>query len=87
MRSFVTRLVIVSGLIVLPLLGTGCDTEPTGSCIHLTTSSSSVIDGPGTSETYEICDSNTTSAACAEVNGQFSEGGDCFLFDLLHPPT
>lgn len=79
------RLVIVSGLIACPLLATGCDTEPTGSCIHRATSS--VIDGTGTSETYETCDSNTTSGACAEVNGEFSEGGDCFLFDLLHPPT
>jgi hypothetical protein len=87
MRSFVTQLVIASGLIVLPLLAMGCDTEPTGSCVYRTTSSGSVIDGEGTSETYEMCDSDTTSSACAEVNGQFSEGGGCILFDLLHPPT
>jgi hypothetical protein len=85
MNSVMRRLAIVSGLFGLTFLAAGCDTEPTGSCI--TTSYGYVSDDPSTSETNEVCQSNSTESACAQSGGTFAEGSNCILFDLFHPPT
>ncbi len=79
MRSSVKRLTMAVGLLVLSSLGTGCDTEPEGSCI--TTSFSTDWDTYGS---HDVCQEDVTASACAAANGRFDEGGGCGLFDLFH---
>jgi hypothetical protein len=78
----VTRLMMAMALVGLCAVGTGCDTEPEGSCITSTFSSDS--DNYGS---HDVCQDHVTASACSEANGQFSENGDCTLFDLLHVLT
>jgi hypothetical protein len=59
--------------------GTGCDQEPEGSCV--TSTFSTEFDTYGT---HESCQDHVTVSACSAANGQFDEGGDCALFNLLH---
>ena len=78
MRLSVTRLTMAVGLLVLSCLGTGCDSEPEGSCI--TTTFSTDFDSYGT---HEVCKDQVTASACSAAGGQFDEGRDCGLFDLI----
>jgi len=85
MKSVVTRMVIAMGLLGFSALGTGCDTEPEGSCT-INIIGSHDVGGPQI-DSYEECRSDSTASVCAQAGGTFQEGGDCILFDLLHPPT
>jgi hypothetical protein len=70
------------GLVVLSSLGTGCDSEPEGSCI--TSPFSTAFDTYGTND---VCQDHATASACSAAGGQFREGGDCGVFDLIHAVT
>jgi hypothetical protein len=72
------RLMMAMALVGLGALGTGCDTEPEGSCI--TTTFSTDFDTYGS---HKVCQDNVGASACAAASGQFHEGGDCAAFDLL----
>ena len=82
MRFSVTRLTMAMGLLVLSSLGTGCDSEPEGSCI--TSTFSTDFDTYGT---HDVCQDHVTASACSAAGGEFDEGGDCALFNLLHVLT
>jgi len=73
---------IAMGLVGLCALGAGCDTEPEGSCITSTFSTEFETYG-----THEVCQDHVTASACSAQRGQFDEGGDCALFNLIHVVT
>ena len=79
MRMISTRLMMGIVLAGLCALGTGCDSEPEGSCITTTFNTDY--------GSQQGCQDHETASACAAANGQFDEGGDCGLFDLLHAFT
>ena len=79
MRFSVKRLTMAMGLLVLASLGTGCDSEPEGSCITSTFSTDWDTYG-----TQEVCQEDVKESACAAASGNFAEGGGCGLFSLLH---
>ena len=79
MRLNVTRLTMAMGLLVLSSLGTGCDSEPEGSCITTTYSTDFETYG-----SHELCEEDVTASACSAVGGRFDEGGGCAAFNLLH---
>lgn len=79
MRFRVIRLAMATGLVLLVSLGTGCDSEPEGSCITSTFSTN--FDTYGT---HEVCGDHVTASACSAAGGRFDEGGDCAFFDLIH---
>ena len=82
MRINVNRLAIAVGLLFLSGVGAGCESEPEGSCI--TSTFSTDFDTYGT---QQGCRDHVTASECSAAGGQFSEGGDCGLFDLLHAVT
>jgi len=86
MKATVTQLAMAMGLLVLPALGTGCDSEPEGSCTKLEVGSYSG-DDPSSYESHEVCYPNSTASTCAVQGGKFEEGDNCFVFNVLHPPT
>jgi hypothetical protein len=50
--------------------------DPTGSCVYSTT------DAEGSAS--QACVEDVTAAQCAnDLKGQFDEGGNCILFDIL----
>lgn len=74
------KLMIAMGLLALANFGTGCDSEPEGSC----TTSEVSGDHP---YSHEVCRADSTASACAAAGGKFDEGGDCALFNLFHLPA
>jgi hypothetical protein len=85
MRSKLTRLAIVIGLLGAVASGMACDSEPTGSCTR--TNTGFVSDDPSTAESHPVCYPDTTATECEQTGGTFNEGDDCFLFDVFHPPS
>jgi hypothetical protein len=82
MRCSVARLTMAIGLLALSSLGTGCDSEPEGSCITSTFSTDF--------DTYGVqkgCRDDMSASACKAAGGQFDEGGDCSLFNLIQAVT
>ncbi len=82
MRISVKRLAMAVGLLLLSGVGTGCDSEPEGSCI--TSTFSTDFDTYGTQQS---CRDHVTASDCSAAGGQFDEGGDCGLFGLIHALT
>jgi len=81
MKTMAMRLVIAVGLLVLPVLGMGCDaSEPEGSCTTrgFNNGSNDLNEGGD----YETCQPHVTASAC--TTGTFQEGDDCALFDFFH---
>jgi hypothetical protein len=85
MKIGATRLLMAMGLLALSNLGTGCASEPEGSCT--TREVGSFSGEPGSYEVHEVCQPNSTASLCTPSGGKFTEGDDCFLFNLFHPPT
>ncbi|HSS38697.1 MAG TPA: hypothetical protein VLT58_08000, partial [Polyangia bacterium] len=76
------RLTMAIGLLALSSLGTGCDSEPEGSCV--TSTFSTEFDTYGT---QKGCRDHMSASACAAAGGQFDEGGDCSAFNLIQAIT
>jgi hypothetical protein len=76
------KMMMAMGLLVLASFGTGCDTEPEGSCT--TTEINSGDHGVSSSQ---VCRKDSTASACAAVGGTFDEGDDCFLFTIIRLPA
>ena len=81
-----TRLLMAMGLLALSSPGTGCDSEPEGSCTTREVGSFSGGE-PSNYEVHEVCRPNSTASTCMPSGGKFTEGDDCFLFNVFHPPT
>jgi len=71
-------MMMVMVLLGLGAVGTGCDTEPEGSCV--TSTFSTDFDTYGE---HKSCQDHVTAAACTARSGQWDENGDCALFNLF----
>jgi len=77
------KMMMAMGLLVLASFGTGCDSEPEGSC-----KTTEISGGDhGYAESHQVCREDSTASACAAAGGNFDEGGDCFLFTLFRFPA
>ena len=76
------RMMMATVLLVLASVGTGFDSEPEGSC-----TTTEYGNGERGDESHQVCRRNYTASACAAADGKFTEGDDCFLFDLFRIPA